>query len=152
MTPGENAALLRRFTEQVWNGHDLSNIDQLVADDYTVHIGGGTFAGRDTMSAIAKQWFDPFPDLRVETLLQVTEGDLVAEHLLFSGHHTGTACHPGLFRSRGLPPIPASGAEFSFTQTCITRVADGLMAETWEDFDRIRFWMQLGVRLDVPGT
>jgi hypothetical protein len=28
---------------------------------------------------------------------------------------------------------------------------NGLMAETWEDFDRVRLWMQLGVELVVPG-
>jgi predicted ester cyclase len=150
VTAVANAALLQRFTEEVWNRRDLTNVEELVTEDYTVHIGGGTLSGRANMAAIAAPWFEPFPDLRVETVLRVADGDLVAEHLLFTGTHTGAPFHPGMFRARGLPPIPPTGAEFAFTQTCITRVEAGLMAETWEDFDRIRLWLQLGVELVVP--
>jgi hypothetical protein len=60
------------------------------------------------------------------------------------------AYHPGLFRAIGLPPIPAAGKPFRFTQTHIIRIQEGLIAEIWEDFDRVRFWMQLGVTLVVP--
>jgi predicted ester cyclase len=150
VTPDENKALLRRFSELVWNQKDMSHLDELVAEDVTLHVGGGSFSGRDAMLAIVDQWYAPFPDLHCETLQQVAEGDRVAEYLLFTGHHTGVEFYPGLFRARGLPAIPATGAEFAFTQTCITRVENGRMAEVWEDFDRVRFWMQLGVGLDVP--
>ncbi len=150
MTPAESKALTRRFCDEVWNAQDLSRLDELVAEDITLHVGGGSFSGRDAMLAIADQWFRPFPDLHCEVLQQVAEGDRVADYLLFTGHHTGDDFHPGLFRARSLPPIPATGAEFAFTQTCITRIEDGRMAEIWEDFDRVRFWMQLGVALAVP--
>jgi predicted ester cyclase len=144
-------AVTRRFWELIWNRRDLSKLPQLLTEDYTVHIGGGTFGGRDAMRAVGEQWFEPFPDLRCSVLHQVGDGDFVADHLLFTGTHTGGPYHPGLFRARGLPPIPTSGREFEFTQTCLTRLMNGLMAETWEDFDRVRLWMQLGVELVVPG-
>src|ERR1019366_7193724 len=66
------------------------------------------------------------------------------------GTHSGTDFHPGLFHARGLPAIPASGAAIEFTQTCLTRVEGGTMREMWEDFDRVRLFLQLGVGLEVP--
>jgi hypothetical protein len=82
LTPDENKALTRRFCEEVWNAQDLSRLDELVTEDITLHVGGGSFSGRDAMLAIANQWF----------------------------------------------------------------------AQIWEDFDRVRFWMQLGVELAVPAS
>jgi len=152
MSSDQNKATSRRLAEQLWNERDLSRVNELVTESYTLHIGGGTFSGLDQMAAIAAQWFEPYPDLHVEVVLQVAEGDFVADHLLFTGHHSGSAAHPGLFRARGLPPIPASGRAFEFTQTQISRFENGLIAETWEDFDRIRLWMQLGVQLQVPAA
>jgi hypothetical protein len=43
-----------------------------------------------------------------------------------------------------------SGKPCKFTKTCITRMEDGHMAKTWDDFDRVRLWLQLGVKLVVP--
>ena len=145
-----NKAITRRFSDEIWTGKDLTQLEDLVSENYTVHVGGGSFSGRDAMRAVAEQWHLPFPDLRVTVLQQVAEGDRVVDYLLFEGHHTGTAFWPGLFRALGLPAIPATGKEFKFTQTCITRIEDGRMVETWEDFDRIRLWLQLGVKLVVP--
>jgi len=150
MSLDENKSVSRRFIEQLWNRKDLFELGDLVTDGYTLHVGGGTFAGLDQMHGIAQQWFEPYPDIHAEVLLQVAEGDFVADHILFTGHHTGSPSHPGLFRARGLPPIPVSGRAFEFTQTQVSRFENGRMAETWEDFDRVRLWMQLGVGLTVP--
>ena len=101
--------------------------------------------------SITDQWYSSFPDLQVRVLQYVAEGERVVDYIEFGGHHTGTAFWPGLFRSLGLPAIRATGHEVKFTQTSITRIERGRMAETWEDFDRVRLWLQLGVNLVVPG-
>jgi len=147
------ASLVAQYWDEVWNHKDLSALDRLVNEDFTLHIAGINLTGRDAMrEGLAEQWFEPFPDITATTKLCAVEGDLVAEHLVFTGTHTGTPFHPGLFRARGLPAIAASGAAFEFTQTCFTRVHDGRLVETWEDWDRIRMFLQLGVDVAAPPT
>jgi predicted ester cyclase len=145
------SSVTRRFCEVVWNERDLASVPDLVTEDFTIHVSGASFTGRDKLAVIlTTQWFDPFPDISVRVEQVLEEGDLVADRLVFSGTHTGSAFLPGLFRARGLPAIPATGAEFEFTQTNIYRLVDSRIAELWEDFDRIRLFLQLGVGLVVP--
>jgi predicted ester cyclase len=75
-----------------------------------------------------------FEDIWRDHRLERPEGDLVAEHVTFSGTHTGAPFH-------GIEP---SGAAFSFTQTTISRVEDGLITDVWEDFDWHGLLRQLG--------
>jgi hypothetical protein len=35
---------------------------------------------------------------------------------------------------------------------CVSRVEEDGIAEMWEDFDRVRLFLQLVVTLKVPGT
>ena len=57
---------------------------------------------------------------------------------------------PGLLCALGLPAIPPSGAASERTETCGTRVVDARVVERWEDVDRIRLLLQLGVELRTP--
>ena len=144
-------ALVAQYWDEVWNHKDLGALDRLVAEDFALHISGADLSGRASLrEGLATQWFEPFPDLAVRLVLCVAAGDLVAVHLVFTGTHSGAPFHPGLFRARGLPPIPVSDRPFEFTQTCFTRVADGRLKEAWEDWDRIRMFLQLGASIGVP--
>ena len=146
----ENKAVTRRFWDEVYSRHDLSKLSELLTDDFTLHVGAASLSDLDP-EAMGEMWFGPFPDLAAEVLKQVAEDDIVADYLVFTGTHSGEPFHPGPFRARGLPPIPASGQRIEFTQTCMTRIEGGRMAGMWEDFDRVRFWMQLGVEFAGPG-
>jgi predicted ester cyclase len=144
-------AVTTRFWDEVWTKKDFSNLFELLTEDFVMHVGGADLAHVEQMTAVfTAQWFEPFPDLSVRTVLQVAEGDLVAETLVFSGTHAGTPFHPGVLKSAGQPALPANGAAFEFTQTCISRLRDGRICEMWEDFDRLRLFVQLGVALVVP--
>ena len=146
----DNKAVLRDYWEQVWNHRHVDKLWDYGTEDLVLHIGGAALPGKIVGDALASQWFDPFPDLHVTVELQLAEGDLVAEWLTFRGTHSGIDFLPGMFRALGLPPIPARGNSFEFTQTSICRMEDGRIAEIWEDFDRVRLFMQLGVELIVP--
>jgi predicted ester cyclase len=152
MAERDNKELTWQWTQIFWNDRNPEGVIPLMTANPALHVSGATLEGIPTLDMVADQWFDPFPNLRAEVVLQVAEGDRVSEHLVFSGTHTGAPYHPGLFRSRGLPPIPTSGKPFEFTQTHIIRIEEGKIAEIWEDFDRVRFWMQLGVTLGVPDS
>jgi predicted ester cyclase len=146
----DNKAVLRRFWEEVWTRKEVARAGELLDEHFVLHLGGASFeAGPGFGDGLAAQWFDAFPDLAVQVELQVGEGDLVAELLTFSGTHEGSPFHPGLLRARGLPPIPSSGRAVEFTQTSISRLSEGRICEMWEDFDRVRLFLQLGVRLEV---
>ena len=145
--PGE---VTTRFWAEVWGDKDMGVLPELLTEGFVLHLSGADFAHVEMMAAaFTAQWFDPFPDLAVRTVRQVVEGDLVAETLVFTGTHTGTPFRPGLFASLGLPAIPAAGAPIEFTQTCVSRIEDGRIAEMWEDFDRVRLFLQLGATLAV---
>ena len=148
-----NEAITSRFWDEVWNKRNLDALDELFDPDFVLHLAGASFSGIEAMrSSFSTQWFEPFPDLSVTTVVACSHDDLVAESLVFTGTHSGTAFHPGLFQARGLAAIPASGAAIEFTQTCLTRVADRRIVEMWEDFDRVRLFLQLGVGLEVPSA
>ena len=59
-------------------------------------------------------------------------GDLVAAHQRWSGTHTGE-----------IVGVPATGTAVSFTSTAIVRVADGLIAEAWDETDLAGLTTQL---------
>ena len=104
-------AVSARFWDEVWNKRDLDVLETLFHPDFVLHLAGATFSGLGAMrQSFLTQWFEPFPDLSVRTVVAVSDGDLVAESLVFTGTHTGSAFHPGVFQARGLPAIPASGA------------------------------------------
>lgn len=44
---------------------------------------------------------------------------------------------------------PATGKEISYSGINIFRVADGKLAESWDLFDRLWHWQQLGVLADT---
>lgn len=78
-----------------------------------------------------------FPDLRVEVLLQIAEGERVATHWRFTGTQNG----PYL-------GTPATGRAVSWTGVQIDRIADGKIAESWVVWD---FVTQLrDLHLDLP--
>ncbi|HZS29658.1 MAG TPA: ester cyclase [Gaiellaceae bacterium] len=121
-----NKAVTRAMFEDLWRDHRLERGEALVAPDFVLHIWGEEKRGRDGMAhALENVWLAAFPDLSCAVLLQIAEGDLVADHVTFSGTHTGAPFH-------GIEP---SGAAFTFTQTTISRIEDGRVAEVWEDFD-----------------
>jgi predicted ester cyclase len=143
-------AVTASFWDEVWTRKDFSRLSELLTEDFVLHVGGADLAHVERMAeAFSALWFAPFPDLCVRSVVQVVEGDLVADSLVFTGTHSGTAYRSGLFDSLGLPPIPATGAAIEFTQTCVSRISGGRICEMWEDFDRVRLFLQLGVTLAV---
>lgn len=74
-----------------------------------------------------------FPDLTVEALEMLVEGDRVAAHFVARGTHEGVF--------QGVPP---TRCEIEATCTAIYRVEDGLIAEAWTTWDSLGLLEQLG--------
>jgi len=75
-----------------------------------------------------------FPDLVVEVLDQLAEGDKVATRWRASGTHRGP-----------FAGIPATGRPVRITAMHLHLVVDGKLTEHWEEIDLLRLMRQLGV-------
>jgi steroid delta-isomerase-like uncharacterized protein len=118
----DNAALLRRWFQEVWNERRSETIDELLAPQSVCQADDDMLRGRDEFKA---RMYVPFvsalPDLRVEIDGIVAEGDQVVVRWRASGTHTGE----GL----GFPPTGRTGAFCGITWV---RVENGRMVEGWQ--------------------
>ena len=84
-------------------------------------------------------FLEGFPDLHLEVLGSSADEGMVAQHILFTGTHTGPF--------RGLPP---TNRRVRFSGLEINRMIDGKVAEHWFQLDALTLFEQLGLRV-VPG-
>jgi steroid delta-isomerase-like uncharacterized protein len=127
-------ALARRFNDEVMSKGKLEVIDELVADDFVEH---GEYPGitqdKAGLRTFMAMFREAFPDLQVETLGVVTEGDEVWVHSLATGTHQGE-----------FMGIPATGKRVSYAMMDRVRVRDGKAVEHWGIGDDIGMMTQLG--------
>lgn len=124
-----NKDLVRRFYAEAINARDLGAVDRLLSEDFT---HDGERRGRDGQRSAVSAFLDAFADLHNEIQLIVAEGDLVAAHQVWTGTHTGE-----------FAGVPATGRRVTFTSTAVLRIADGLIAEAWDQVDAAGLMAQL---------
>lgn len=124
-----NKDLVRRFYAEAINDRDLDAVDRLLAVDFT---HDGEVRGRSGQRAAVEVFLGAFGDLRNEILLLLAEGDLVAAHQCWTGTHTGP-----------FAGVEATGRTVTFTSTAVLRVADGFIAEAWDQVDVAGLMAQL---------
>ena len=115
--------VVRSFWES-YNEHDLdTSWEQYISPDLQNHAFGGSY-DREAWLGIEKGFITAFPDVRLEILGQVTEGDLSATRVAL----TGT-------QKEEFYGVPAAGAVGTLRATFFDRVADGKIVEHWADAD-----------------
>ena len=123
--------VVRNFWES-YNEHDLDKSWQLyISRDLENHAFEGAY-NREAWLGIEKGFIAAFPDVHVEILGQVTEGDLSATRVAM----TGT-------QKEEFYGVPAAGAVGTLRVTFFDRVADGKIVEHWADADVGGFLQQL---------
>jgi predicted ester cyclase len=86
----DNAALVRRFYDEVINGGKLDTIDELIAPDFVEHQEfPGLEQTREGVKQFFAMWRKAFPDTHGEIELLVADGDVVAVYGTWSGTHEG---------------------------------------------------------------
>src|SRR2546430_876197 len=93
-----------------------------------------TYVVRPGEKQIVAGYRAAFPDLVVRIVDQIEEGDRVVTRWTARGTHTGD-----------LWGIAATGREVTVTGTTTDRIRDGLIAESWSNWDTIGLMQQLGV-------
>ena len=108
-------------TYAAWNAHDPDAVAAVFAEDAVVReVGGaGDSRGRAAVRARAAALFEAFPDLRLERVELVIDGDRHADRWVLTGTHRG----PLFGIEPTLRQVRIEGATF-------TRLgADGLVVE-----------------------
>jgi steroid delta-isomerase-like uncharacterized protein len=140
MSIEENKAIVRRF----WGVWEESNfidlVDELLAPDYVNHSPGfpNQPTGPEGVKAIIGMFRSGMPDLRVNILDMIAEGDKVVVRYTIEGTHEGE-----LF---GVPP---TGRRLSIESMTVERVSDGRIREHWRITDSLDMMQQLGA-IPVP--
>ena len=134
MTTTANKELVTRYYDEVLNQRNLAALDDLLAPDFASWLPDGTRLGRVEYRDAVLASHEAFPDLVVEVLDQLAEGDKVATRWRASGTHRGP-----------FAGIPATGRPVTITAMHLHRVADGKLTDHWEEIDVLRLLRQLGV-------
>jgi predicted ester cyclase len=131
----DNKAIVRAYVETVWNRRQLQRADDVVAPDFVDHAPlPGQAPGLDGAKRKWAMYLDAIPDLRVTIEELMAEGDKVAGTPHLRGHAQGRAVgHTGHWQQLRVGGIS------------IFRLAEGRIAEHWEQLDRLALMQQLGV-------
>ena len=146
-TEQDNAAVVRRLFERVWNGGDLSAIEDLVDDRFT-NFGVRQPGAHAAMRHIVTAWRTAFPDLRYEILEEIVLGDKVVHRVLLRGTHLGEF-PAGVGPARIMGAMPPTGRAFEADQMHIHRVEGGKIVEHAATRNDLLMLNQLGL---VSGT
>ena len=133
MSAEGNKAVVLRYVEEVWNGHDLGAIDGLVSPDYFDHAASEGHR-RDGAEAGVGWMLSVFPDHRFDVEDVAADGETVALRGTMVATHEGE-----------LMGIAPTGKRVSAQQSHWFRVVDGKIAEHWAVRDDLSMLRQLGV-------
>lgn len=136
-----NKNLCRRFIQKIFNEGELLLIKDFMSPDVVNHEVTDSFGDTEPLQARNIQWMadlvylyrHAFPDLHVEILDQIAEGDQVVTRLRVQGTHRNA-----------LMAIAASGRKIDIVSIRVDRMAGGKIVESWTHSDVLGMLHQLG--------
>ena len=139
----DNASLVRRWFEEVWNGGREEAIDEMFAEEGVAHgladESGAELRGPAHFRVFHQRFREAFPDIEVVVEDTVSEGDKVAARCTVRGRHRGDSLG-----------FKATDSPVEFTGMSFVRIRDGKIVEAWNNFDFMSMFQQLNVlRLDA---
>jgi len=130
--------VVREWFEQVWNQQDATAIERLMAPNAVVHDlptpTGAPMQGPGGFKPFHRKFLAAFPDIHVDVLRTIVEGDHVAVHCRVTATHHGDALG-----------IAATGRQATISGIAIARVENDQMVEAWNCFDFLSLYQQLGL-------
>jgi len=131
----QNKALVRRFSEEVWNKGNLDVVYEIFADDYVRHDlrPGNPLPGPEGQKRIAQDFRAAFPDIHTTVDFVIAEGDMVVTRWTAEGTHTGRWAN-----------VPPTGKRARFSGVNIFRIENGKVVELWNHRDDLGLMQQLG--------
>ena len=92
MSESSASALVRRFTEDVWNGRQLDLLDDLADDAYELRNLSDDSVPVHTRAELRthiEEWLAAFPDLHMQETDHLASGSRVVSVVRVTGTHTG---------------------------------------------------------------
>lgn len=133
ITTDDQKDLIRDFTDDVVNAHDVAGVDEFMAADVTIR-GTTEHDGADEFKAYLKAVYSAFPDFAFTLDRIIAEGDTVAFRMTITGTHEGT-----------FEDLPPTGEEFEYPASFFARIEEGKIAHLIYDADRVALLEDLGV-------
>ena len=131
----DNAAIVRRFVDEVITGGEIDRAGEFAWEDVVERVPlPGQGPGLDGLKDILRAMRAGFPDLVFSIVEQISEGDKVVSRFEWTGTHRGT-----------FMGIPATGKPVRVWGIVIDRLVDGRIKETRILMDTMGMMMQLGV-------
>jgi steroid delta-isomerase-like uncharacterized protein len=135
MDQKDNAAIVRRFVEEVITGGDVDRAAQFVWEDVVEQVPfPGQGPGLEGLKDVLRGMGTAFPDLNFSIQEQISEGDKVASRFEWTGTHQA----PFL-------GVPATGRQVRVWGMVIDRLEEGRIKDTRIIMDTLGLMMQLGV-------
>jgi predicted ester cyclase len=135
MTCEQNREKERRIVKEVINQGKMEALDECLTGDFVYHGPGGVevrgIPGYKQFTAALRS---AYPDIHVTIEDILAEGDLVATRTFCTFTFTGKA-----------GPDNPSGRRVSMAGSILDRFKNGKIAETWEQYDRLDLYQQLGI-------
>ena len=131
MSPKEVAAA---WFESVWNKQDASAIDRMLAPDAKMHGLAGAPMLPAEFKALHHGFCSAFPDIRIEIVRTVSEGDMVVALCHVTGTHGGA----------GLGAAPTQ-KRIDMWGVGMARVAGDRIVEGWNAWDFMSLYQQVGM-------
>jgi len=129
--------LAHEWFEEVWNKSQIEAIDRLLADDAIAHgltdAHGNELRGPAGFKTFFRQFTNAFPDIHVEVVDAICEGDKIAARCVVTGTHQGEALG-----------IAGTQRPVNFTGMTILRIKEGKIIEAWNNFDFLGLSIQIG--------
>jgi predicted ester cyclase len=140
--PQRHKAIVHRFLQEVFDRRNAAAAADSCAKGYLWHGGHlGDATSLHDYQAVITSFFVGFPDLEVEVLDTIAEGDRVAVRFTMNGTHLGPF--------KGISPtysrISGSGAS-------TFRIAEGRIVEEWWQGDLLALLRQLEAKPAPDGT
>lgn len=125
------STLLYRWFDEVWNKGDENAIDQLMTSDSKAHgiITENQPKGAEGFKIFFNDFKRQFQDIRIDIDDVISQDDIESARTTVSAVHTET------------------GKRVTFAGMCMVRVADGKIAEAWNNYDFLNLYEQLGLKL-----
>ena len=133
----ENAAIFRRWFEEVWNQGKEAAIDELFAGDGVAHgLGppGEIVRGPAAFKPFWAKLRGAFPDIHFTVDGTVSEGDIVG------GRWSATMTHQG-----DQLGVPATLKAQTVTGMSFIKIANGKVTDAWNNWDQHVFIRELGL-------
>jgi steroid delta-isomerase-like uncharacterized protein len=133
----KNIAFVRRFYEDVFTAGkmNLAAIDQYLADDFVGHDLPPGLNGREGFKKFVGMFAASFSDTtQIKVHEVISNGDKVVVRW------SSTARHSGEFMG-----IPATGQRITLKEIDIFRLAEGKIADLWQEMDKLGILQQISL-------